>query len=76
MGLNTGGILEVVTRGGVNHSLARIAFLPLVLLLLAGFLSPNSLAGWPSKERPLGPGITREFFRDTGGCPRGVARGS
>jgi len=61
MGLNTGGILEVVTRGGVNHSLARIAFLPLVLLLLAGFLSPNSLAGWPSKERPLGPGITREF---------------
>jgi hypothetical protein len=61
MGPNTGGILEVVERGGVNHSLARIAFLPLVLLLLAGFLSPNSLAGWPSKERPLGPGITREF---------------
>jgi hypothetical protein len=61
MGPNTGGILEVVIRDGVNHSLTRIASLPLVLLLLAGFLCPHSLRGSPSKERLLGPGITKEF---------------
>jgi hypothetical protein len=61
MGLATGEIERVVIRGGGNHSLTKIGLLPLVLVLLAGFLFPNSLAGSPSKERPLGPGITREF---------------
>jgi hypothetical protein len=61
MGLTTGGIKEVVIRRDVSHSLAKIRFLPLLLLLVAGFLSANSLAGRPSKERQLGPGITREF---------------
>jgi hypothetical protein len=61
MGLATGKIEEVVIPGDVNHSLSKIGFLLLVLLLLAGFLSPNALAGWPPKEHQLGPGITKEF---------------
>ena len=61
MGPNIRGMQEVAIRDGVNHSLTKIDFLPLVLLLLACFISPDFLAGSPSKERQLGPGITREF---------------
>jgi len=61
MGANTGGMQELVIWGCVSRYPTKLRFLTFVLLLVACFLPPNCSASSPSKQRQLGPGITKEF---------------
>jgi len=61
MGANRRRIQREVIRRSVSHVSTQIIFFPLLLLAIACLTSPLSLVGLPSKERQLGPGITREF---------------
>jgi hypothetical protein len=60
MGSHNEGSLVTGIRERVSYFPTKITFL-CFLMLFACLSSPRSFAGAPPKERPLGPGITREF---------------
>src|SRR5271168_1134589 len=61
MGQPTGETQEVVIRGGTHSFPAKVATLPLFLLLVGCLISLGIFPSSPAKEHPLGPGITKEF---------------